>query len=302
MSWIDSVRSNVKAASALSKNGIVGTRKAVLAIWLAIDGANDNVRDLYRGFDEEALEADVDAVSLAGAFAKIPLSQPKNVATKEALLRCLAVCLRRLERELWGLAGSVVQRREKPTVVEFDGTSAHLVMRAPRHRVAKTDENFRRRGLKKMRLIPRKIGKIDVRLKFVQDFRGRARVRQKLPVSVAAALFPGLRFIDKTEPEGFVIVDIEFDDQLGVVRKQIRDASAAGCAAQHPVQHPIGGPGRPLGRRLDRMRTEHDRGRIPALDRQAGPALQRLHHPGRLRKSDRRTQEALSIQRWRRPP
>lgn len=127
MFWIDLVRRNVRAAEVLSNNGVRGTRRALLAIWLAIEGADDNVRDLFRGIDEDKLEADVDAISLAEAFARIPTNAPKSTAAKEALLRSLAVCLRGLERQLWSLGGSAVQRREKPAVVEFDGTSAYLL-------------------------------------------------------------------------------------------------------------------------------------------------------------------------------
>ncbi|MCC8978549.1 hypothetical protein [Bradyrhizobium acaciae] len=230
MLWIDLVRRNVQAAEVLSNNGVRGTRRALLAIWLAIEGADDNVRDLFRGFDEDRLEADVDAISLADAFAQIAPTAAKSTAAKEALLRSLAVCLRVLERQLWSLGGSAVQRREKPAVVEFDGTSAYLLMRAPRHRVAKTEDNFRRRGLKKTRLIPRKIGKLDVRLVFLQDFRGHARLQEQTPLTIAAALFPGIRYVEKTVPEGFVVVDVEVEDQIEVMRRQIRDASLARCA------------------------------------------------------------------------
>ncbi|WP_426409463.1 hypothetical protein [Bradyrhizobium ganzhouense] len=163
MSWIELVRRNVGAADQLRK-GIRGTRKAILATWLAVEAADENVKDLFRGLDEQGIQAEVDALTPNEALSRIPLLSPRTTATKEALIRCLAVALRTLEQQLWSLAGTIPQQREKPTVVEYDGFSAYLLMRAPRHRTAKTGESFRRRGLRRTRLLPRKLGAFTVRL------------------------------------------------------------------------------------------------------------------------------------------
>ena len=227
MSWIELVRNNVAAARKLC-DGIPGTRNAILAVWLTIAKADQNTRDLYRGLIEDELEEATQAKGLEDCFPVVGAA-PRTTKDKERLVFELAVCLRVLERHFHHINNGAPQRRVASTIAQFGGISAYVLLRNPRHRSAKTGDNFMRRGLKNARLLPARIKEFDVKLSFIQDFRGRRRAASEAALKIGAGLFPGLEFVMNIDGKGFIVSNILLDGQLDTIHEQIRIASADEC-------------------------------------------------------------------------
>lgn len=227
MSWIGLVRSTLRSAETVC-SGLAGTRNAVIGLWLAIDAAPRNVRDLFRGFSEDELQKDADELSTTELF-KEPPSPARSTAEKAAVLRWVAVRLRALESLLYSMDDGSPVRNPLDCLATFEGRSAYILLREPLHRHAKTGDSFRRRGLRRARVIPTTIDDFNVKLVFVDDPRGRVRADLGAPVRSGAGLFEGLKLTQKNVPGGFIIADATSPSQLDVIRGQIADASAAGC-------------------------------------------------------------------------
>ena len=166
MAWIDVVRETLKGVEQIA-DGLEGTRNAVFGLWLAIDGAPSNVRDLYRGFGEEKLQSEAAALAPDEIF-RNPPGGVRTRAEKEALLLWLAVRLRALEIVLYSIADGSPVKRSSDCEAHFGAEAAYILMRDPLNRVAKTGDLFRRRGLRHARVIPTNIGDFSVKLLLTQ--------------------------------------------------------------------------------------------------------------------------------------
>lgn len=129
MAWIDVVRETLEGVEEIA-DGLEGTRNAIFGLWLAIDRAPSNVRDLYRGFSEEKLRSK--SVSLAPhEIFRNPPGGGRTRAEKEALLWWLAVRLRALEAVLYDIADGSPVRRSSDCETSFGAKSAFLLLRDP---------------------------------------------------------------------------------------------------------------------------------------------------------------------------
>lgn len=227
MAWIDVVRETLKGVEQIA-DGLEGTRNAVFGLWLAIDGAPSNVRDLYRGFGEEKLQSEAAALAPDEIFGNPP-GGVRTRTEKEALLFWLAVRLRALEIVLYSIADGSPVKRSSDCEAHFGAESAYILMRDPLNRVAKTGDLFRRRGLRHARVIPTNIGDFSVKLVFADDPRGRKRAERGTPLSSGAGLFEGLELKTENVGDGFIVIDAIVPSQLVIIRDQIATASAADC-------------------------------------------------------------------------
>ncbi len=227
MSWIELVRNTLRMAEAAC-DGLQGTRNAVLGLWLAIDRAPANVRDLFRGFPEEELQEEAESLSFSDCF-RVPSSSAQATIEMAATLRWLAVRLRALESLLYSVDAAASTRDPASCLATFEGRSAYLLLREPAHRRAKTGESFHRRGLRRARIFPTKVEGFDVKLVFVEDPRGLQKLDRGLPVRAGAGLFQDLKMTPQDVPGGFIIADAEAPSQLDVMRDQIERASADAC-------------------------------------------------------------------------
>lgn len=209
-------------------DGLAGTRNAILGLWLAIDRAPSNVRDLFRGFDETALQNEAYDLEVADFFRGVP-DRAGTRAEKQAVLWALAVRLRALELYLRSISDGGVLRLSTDCLAVFRSDSAYILLKEPRNRVAETKDSFRRRGLRHARLIPTKIGDFDIDLIFVEEPLGRARAERSIPLSLGTGLFEGLKFKTTKIPDGFIIEDAYAPSQLDIIRDQIALASHVEC-------------------------------------------------------------------------
>lgn len=227
MLWSRAVRNALRSAEA-ECDGPKGTRNALLGLWLAIDDAPRNVRDLFRGFGEEELQKKADDLAAVELF-DTPPAAARTTSEKKDLLFWLAVRLRALESLLSLMDDGSPVRDPSDCLATFKGRSAYILPREPLHRSAKTGESFRRRGLRRARVIPTRIDEFDVKLIFVDDPRGRDRADRGAEVRSGAGLFEHLNMQPEHIPGGFIIIDANSPGQLDVIRKQVGEASTADC-------------------------------------------------------------------------
>ena len=109
MAWIDKVRKTLRKAEQICA-GVAGTRNALLGLWLAIDRAPSNVRDLFRGFDEQTLQREASDLPFYEIFHGVP-DAARTRAENEAVLWALAVRLRALELFLFSMIDGAPVRR-----------------------------------------------------------------------------------------------------------------------------------------------------------------------------------------------
>lgn len=227
MSWGRVVRSALRSAKAAS-DGLDGTRNALFGLWLAIDDAPKNVRDLFRGFSEDDLQRKADDLTAVELF-DAPPTAARTTNEKTDLLFWLAVRLRALESLLSLMDDGSPVRDPSDCLATFGGRSAYILPRKPLHRSAKTGDSFRRRGLRRARVIPTRVDEFDVKLVFVDDPRGRDRADRGTEVRSGAGLFEHLSMKPENVPGGFIITDASSPGQLDVIRKQVVEASSADC-------------------------------------------------------------------------
>ncbi|MER8536656.1 hypothetical protein NKH61_27685 [Mesorhizobium sp. M1005] len=226
MTWIAVVRKALQSVSQM--DGFEGTRNAVFGLWLALDAAPKLARDMYRGFSESKLQteaAELEQDQILGT----PPAATRTRADKEKLLWWLAVRLRALENLLYDIADGSPVRRASDCRARFGSQSAFILMRDPLHRAAKTGDSFRRRGLRRARVIPTKIDDLEVKLVFADDPRGRTRAARAVPLSSGAGLFKDLKLTFNEVDGGFIVSDAIAPSQLDVIRDQIAMASTADC-------------------------------------------------------------------------
>ena len=226
MAWIAVVRKTMERINHM--DGIEGTRNAVFALWLALDGAPKLIRDKYRGFSELRLQKEAAELGQDEIFTNPPAAA-HTAAEKENLLWWLAVRLRALETLLYDISDGSPLRRASDCRARFGKRSAFILMRDPLHRAAKTGDSFRRRGLRHARVIPTKIDELDVKLVFADDPRGRSRAARAVPLSSGAGLFENLKFTIEDLDGRFIVSNAIVPSQLDVIRDQIAMASEADC-------------------------------------------------------------------------
>ena len=129
MSWIGLVRRTLRLAENVS-SGLGGTRNALLGLWLAIDHAPPNVRDLFRGFNEDELQKEADELPAAELF-KEPTSPARSTVEKTAALRWVAVRLRALESLLYSMDDGSSVRNPSDCLATFEDRSAYILLREP---------------------------------------------------------------------------------------------------------------------------------------------------------------------------
>jgi hypothetical protein len=200
----------------------------LFGLWLAIDDAPKNVRDLFRGFSEDDLQRHADGLALPEFF-DTPPARARTTNEKRDLLFWLAVRLRALESLLSSMDDGSPIRDPSDCLARFKGRSAYILPREPLHRSAKTGDSFRRRGLRRARVIPTKVDDFDVKLVFVDDPRGRDRADRRAEVRSGAGLFEHLCMKPEQVHGGFIITEANSPDQLEVIRRQVGEASSADC-------------------------------------------------------------------------
>jgi hypothetical protein len=226
--WLDEVRRALEFAEANVGADIVATRNALYAIWRAMDGAPGPTRDLYRRFDEDTLVADAAGLSMKGLFSGIPLTAANQTQRKE-LLYALAVRLRCVEDLLHEMMGGVPIRSEAQCLACYDDRKGFVLLRPPRHRIAKTRQTFRKRGIRRSSIFPLEIGDYRVKPLFFEDPRARDRMIARRDLSLGAGLFEDLTFDLDHDAGGFFVEGVTAGNQTDVIRDDLASASNAGC-------------------------------------------------------------------------
>ncbi|MGE8131496.1 hypothetical protein ACQKQD_31500 [Methylobacterium sp. NPDC080182] len=226
--WFERSRVDWVEANRIA-DGTTGIRDAIYGLWRAMAAAPLNVRDLYRGIDEESLMSAAADVASRQSLPELPSPYPDNAA-RDATFTALAVGLRALELKLAGLADGGTLRRGQQCLASFGGDRAYVVPIRPRHRRAATRHPFARRALVGLRVLPLSHMGVNVRVRFQEDpNRQCGDPNEDLPM--AAALFPGLVFDVEDTSGGFRIRGANSADHLGVIERALRSADASGCLA-----------------------------------------------------------------------
>ncbi|UGY20960.1 hypothetical protein HAP48_0049300 (plasmid) [Bradyrhizobium septentrionale] len=226
--WLDEVRRALEFAEENVGADIVATRNALYALWRAMDGAPGTTRDLFRRFDEDTLVADAAGLSTNGLFSGIPLTAANQLQRKE-LLYALAVRLRCVEDLLHEMMDGVPIRSEAQCLATYEGREGFVLLRQPRHRIAKTRQTFRKRGLRRSSIFPLNIGDYRVKPLFFEDPRARDRMIAQRDLSLGAGLFEGLSFDLGHDAGGFFVKGVTAGNQIDVIRDDLASASNSGC-------------------------------------------------------------------------
>jgi hypothetical protein len=232
MDWLKLISPLMAEAQAQAQlGGFAGTRNALYCVWLTIQRAQGNVRDMFRAFDEDSLEQEAAKLDPADAFTGLPTSAATTIEL-ERLLFALAVRVRvLLEREMLDLYDGAPLHSAANCIAYGGAEEAFILPRKPRNRTAKTGDAFHRRGLRGTRLIPRNIGAFAVELILPEDPRGSLRAAAGDPLVVGAGLFERLTLHVADVLGGFEVTDAAAPNQIEVIREQLLKATEARCAA-----------------------------------------------------------------------
>jgi hypothetical protein len=226
--WREEVERALEFADATAGESVVATRNALYALWLAADGTPQNVRDLYRQFDEAELVRSAEVLGRKDLASGVPIEIGTNEGRRSVLF-ALAVRIRFVESLLHEMAGEDPVRQESECLATYGDEQAFILLRNPRHRAAATKQSFRRRGLRSSRIFPRKVRDYQVRLLLPDDPRGRTRAEARGEFAFGTGLFQNLSFEFGHDKGGFFIQDVKAPDQVTTIRQQIADASRSDC-------------------------------------------------------------------------